>query len=137
VKVVFDTNVVVSASFWRGKPFDCLAAWARGHCRAFVSPQLLAEYGETIEELAARYSGKPRVAWVESLTSSADLVFPAERARGATPDPEDAMVLECALAAEAAFIVSGDRRHLLALREFRGTRIVSCAAFLDLLQPGV
>ena len=51
MKVVFDTNVVASASFWRGKPFDCLAAWARGRCRAFVSPQFLAEYGDTIEEL--------------------------------------------------------------------------------------
>jgi uncharacterized protein len=137
VKVVFDTNVVVSASFGRGKPFDCLAAWARGHYRVFVSPQLLAEYGDTIEELAARYPGKPRVAWVESLTASADMVFPTERVRGAIPDPDDEMVLECALAAEAAFIVSGDKRHLLALREFRGTRIVSCAAFLDLLHPGV
>ena len=136
MKVVFDTNVVASASFWRGKPFDCLAAWARGHCQAFVSPQLLAEYCETIEELAARYPGRQRVAWVESLTASADLVFPTERARGATPDPDDEMLLECALAAEAEFIVSGDKRHLLGLREFRGTRIVSCAAFLDLLQPG-
>ena len=86
--------MVASASFWRGKPFDCLAAWARGHGQAFVSPQLLAEYGDTIEELAARYPGKPRVAWVESLTASAELVFPTERARGATPDPGDEMLLE-------------------------------------------
>jgi putative PIN family toxin of toxin-antitoxin system len=133
VKVVFDTNVVASASFWRGKPFDCLAAWAQGECLAFVSPQLLSEYVDTIEELAARYPGKKRVSWVESLTASADLVFPTERASGATHDPDDEMLLECALAAEADFIVSGDKRHLLALREFRGTRIVSCAAFLSLL----
>jgi uncharacterized protein len=137
VKVIFDTNVVASATFWRGAPFDCLAAWAQGRYQAFVSPQLLAEYGETIEELAARYPGKPRVAWVETLTASADLVFPTERARGATPDPDDEMILECALAAEAGFIVSGDKRHLLALREFRGTSIVSCAVFLELLKPGV
>ena len=30
MKVVFDTNVVASATFWRGAPFDCLAAWAQG-----------------------------------------------------------------------------------------------------------
>jgi uncharacterized protein len=132
VKVVFDTNVVASASFWRGKPFDCLAAWARGRCRAFVSPQLLAEYCETIEELAGRYPKNTRVAWVESLTASADLVFPTERARGVTPDPDDEMLLECALTAEAEFIVSGDKRHLLALREFRGTSIISWPTFLNL-----
>jgi predicted nucleic acid-binding protein len=41
MKVVFDTNVVASASFWRGTPFDCLAAWAqvsRDERRHRVSP---------------------------------------------------------------------------------------------------
>jgi len=51
-------------------------------------------------------------------------------------NPDDEIFLECALAAEAEFIISGDKRHLLAMREFRGTRIVSCAAFLSLLERG-
>jgi putative PIN family toxin of toxin-antitoxin system len=130
VKVVFDTNVVASASFWRGAPFDCLAAWAQGRCVAVVSSNLLAEYHETVEELRLDYPGHKCVAWVEALTESAELVFPVERASGATPDPDDEMVLECALAAEADFIVSGDKKHLLALRQFQGIPIVSPAEFL-------
>jgi putative PIN family toxin of toxin-antitoxin system len=130
VKVVFDTNVVASASFWRGAPFDCLAAWAQGRCVAVVSSNLLAEYHETVEELRLDYPGHKCVAWVEALTGSAELVFPVERASGATPDPDDEMVLECALAAEADFIVSGDKKHLLALRQFQGIPIVSPAEFL-------
>lgn len=133
MKVVLDTNIVASASFWRGKPFDCLAAWARGEIAVFVSPQLLSEYFDTIEELAARFPEKPRVESVENLTASADLVFPSDRARGETPDPFDEMVLECALAAEADFIVSGDKKHLLPLREFRGIRILTADGFLKLL----
>jgi putative PIN family toxin of toxin-antitoxin system len=130
VRVVFDTNVVVSACFWRGSPFDCLAAWARGDVAAFVSPQLLSEYFETFEELAARYSDRKPTAWPDALAQSAEMVFPFERVRGATPDPDDEMVLECALAAEADFLVSGDKRHLLALREFDGIKIISCAELL-------
>ena len=130
MKVVFDTNVVASASFWRGAPFDCLAAWAQGRCAAVVSPSLLAEYHETIEELRLDYPGHASVGWVEALTESAELVFPGERAAGATPDPDDEMILECALAAEANFIVSGDKKHLLALRQFRGIPMVSPAEFL-------
>ena len=42
--VIAITNVVASASFWRGAPFDCLAAWAQGRCQAEVSAALLAEY---------------------------------------------------------------------------------------------
>jgi putative PIN family toxin of toxin-antitoxin system len=130
VKVVFDTNVVASASFWRGAPFDCLAAWAQGRCVAVVSSNLLAEYHETVGELRLDYPGRKCVEWVEALTESAELVFPVERATGATPDPDDEMVLECALAVEADFIVSGDKKHLLALRQFQGIPIVSPAEFL-------
>jgi putative PIN family toxin of toxin-antitoxin system len=130
VKVVFDTNVVASASFWRGAPFDCLTAWAQGRCVAAVSSNLLAEYHETVQELRLDYPGHKCVEWVEALTESAELVFPVERAAGATPDPDDEMILECALAAEAEFIVSGDKKHLLALRQFEGIPIVSPADFL-------
>lgn len=130
MKVVFDTNVVVSASFWREAPFDCLAAWAQGRCEAAVSPPLLAEYHETLEELRLDYPKIKPVAWVAVLIQSAELVFPIGRATGATPDPGDEMVLECAQAAEVDYIVSGDRKHLLALREFHGIRIVSPAEFL-------
>ena len=130
MKVVFDTNVVASASFWRGAPFDCLAAWAQGRCVAVVSSNLLAEYHETVGELRLDYPGRKCVEWVEALTESAELVFPVERATGATPDPDDGMVLECALAVEADFIVSGDKKHLLALRQFQGIPIVSPAEFL-------
>ncbi len=136
MKVVFDTNVVASASFWRGAPFDCLAAWAQGRCVAVVSSNLLAEYHETIEELCLDYPGRKCVEWVVALTESAELVFPVERASGATPDPDDEMILECALAAEADFIVSGDKKHLLALRQFQGIPIVSPAEFLRRLKVG-
>ena len=124
---------MANASFWRGAPFECLVAWAQGRCEAAVSPALLAEYHETTEELRAEYADRPWVPWAEAMAESAGLVFPVERARGATTDPDDDMVLECALAAEADFIVSGDKRHLLPLKKFRGIPILSPAAFLSRL----
>lgn len=133
VKVVFDTNVVASATFWRGAPFDCLVAWSQGRCEAFISPALLAEYHETIAELRKNYPDRPSVAWAEALTEAAMLVFPVEDARGVTADPADEMILECALAAEADVIVSGDKKHLLPLRRFRDIRILSPADFLRTL----
>ncbi|MDD5138763.1 MAG: putative toxin-antitoxin system toxin component, PIN family [Verrucomicrobiales bacterium] len=135
MKVVFDTNVIASASFWRGAPFDCLAAWAQGRCVAVVSSSLLAEYHETVGELRLDYPGRKCAEWVEALTESAELVFPVERAAGVTPDPDDEMILECALAAEADLIVSGDKKHLLALRQFQGIPIVSPAEFLRRFRP--
>lgn len=134
MKVVFDTNVVASASFWRGSPFDCLAAWAQGRCEAVVSPSLLAEYHETVEELRLDYPGIKPVEWVAALTESAELVFPTDRATDATGDPDDEMILECALAAEADCIVTGDKKHLLPLREFQNIPIISPVDFLRRLK---
>jgi putative PIN family toxin of toxin-antitoxin system len=134
VKVVFDTNVVASASFWRGTPFDCLAAWAQGRCEAVVSPSLLAEYHETVDELRLDYPRIKPVEWVAALTESAELVFPTDRATGATGDPDDEMILECALAAEADCIVTGDKKHLLSLREFQNIPIISPVDFLRRLK---
>jgi predicted nucleic acid-binding protein len=76
------------------------------------------------------YPERNRVKWAEALTNSATLVFPMERASGATIDPDDEMILECALAGEADLIVSGDKKHLLPLRRFRGILIVNPADFL-------
>jgi uncharacterized protein len=131
-RVVFDTNVVVSACFWRGAPFDCLTEWAQRKVDAVISPPLLTEYEETFEGLRIEYAHLAYVNWVELLQESALMVFPVERATGATPDPFDEMVLECALAADADVIVSGDKKHLLKLRGFRGIPIVSPAEWLRL-----
>lgn len=125
MRVVFDTNVVVSACFWRGAPFECLSLWGQERLVAAISPPLLAEYEETFEELLLDYGERLHVEWVELLRTSAEMVFPVERASGATPDPFDEMVLECALAAQADAIVSGDKKHLLVLGEFRGIPILS------------
>jgi len=130
LKVVFDTNVVASATFWRGAPFECLSRWSSGLCDAVVSPQLLAEYHETLDELRLEYPSHRRVDWAIALSEAATLVFPAERAKGATPDPGDEMVLECGLAADAQFIVTGDKRHLLPLKRFGGIEIIAPAEFL-------
>jgi len=113
VKAVLDTNVVVSACLWHGAPFDCLAAWSEGAFRAVISPPLLAEYEETLEESRLGYPDRPCADWVPVLKSSAELVFPIDRASGVVADPFDEMVLECALATRADFIVSGDKKHLL------------------------
>ena len=133
MKVVLDTNVVVSACFWKGAPHNCLVEWARGNYQAYVSPSLLAEYEATYEELLLKYPDRKPVNWVSVLGESAELVFPAERIVGGSPDPFDEMVLECGVASEADFLVSGDKKHLLQLGSFRGMPVINPKKFLNKL----
>lgn len=133
MKVVLDTNVVVSACYWKGPPHQCLVSWAEGKFQAFISPPLLAEYEDTYWDLFPQYSDRSPANWITALAEAAELVFPVERVTGATVDPFDDMVLECALAAEAEYLVSGDKKHLLPLNEFRGIRIINPVNFLTLV----
>ena len=79
------------------------------------------------------YPDRAAAEWADALGESALLVFPSDRATGATPDPDDEMILECALAGEADYIVTGDKKHLLPLREYRGVQIINAAEFLQLV----
>ena len=65
----------------------------------------------------------------------ARLVRPTERLTVVTANDDDNRVLECALAARAEFLVTGDAQHLLPLGSYLGTKIVTPSQFLDLLRP--
>jgi len=133
-RAVLDTNVVVSACFWRGPSSQCLEAWAQGSFTALVSPPILAEYADVLERLRGRYPEKPWVDWVSALRDDAELLFPAIRIPDAFADPDDAMFGECAVAGEADFIVSGDKDQVQAVVSIRGILILSPARFLELLR---
>ncbi len=95
---------------------------------------MLAEYSEVLERLRQRYPDKPCVDWISALRDDAELVFPAVRLPNAFADPDDALFAECAVAAEADFIVSGDKEHLQAAGEVRGIPVLSPARFLEILR---
>ena len=58
-----------------------------------------------------------------------ELVFPTLRLPGIASDPDDEMVVECAVGGRADFLVTGDKKHLLPLREVHGVQIVSVNEF--------
>ena len=71
--VVLDTNIVASATFWRGKPAHCLEAWALGAYDLAVSHPILTEYEEVIARLAARYPAKQPTDWLSAVKQAAHL----------------------------------------------------------------
>jgi putative PIN family toxin of toxin-antitoxin system len=130
--VVLDTNIVASATYWRGKPAHCLEAWVLGRFDLAVSHPILAEYEEVVGRLAARYPTKQPTEWLSAIKQAGRLYLPAALP-ATTGDPDDEMFVECAAAAEADFLVTGDKSHLLYLGDAYGMPIVSASEFLRLL----
>jgi putative PIN family toxin of toxin-antitoxin system len=133
--LVLDTNVVIAAVVGSGPPSRLLELATDGTIDLCSSDELLAELAEVLhrEHISGRLARRGRTA-AEVLRLCEDLVervIPASIAPTLS-DPDDDMVLACALAAGARLIVSGDA-HLLNLKSYQGIPIVSAAAALALI----
>lgn len=136
MRIVLDTNVVVSAFFWGGAPREVLGALQLGRIGVIASDALLAELAYVVN----RPKFVQRLADIELETADllaqyralVSVVDAPRLEQSVCDDPDDDAVLECALAGNADLIVSGDD-DLLRLGEFHGVRIVTARAFLDSL----
>ncbi|MFL6606200.1 MAG: putative toxin-antitoxin system toxin component, PIN family [Steroidobacteraceae bacterium] len=116
MRLVLDTNVVMSGLLWRGKPYELLQAIRHQHPRLqiYSSPVLLDELTEVISRPAFAkqlgLSGKSAHEVLADYLEVVELVEPIEIPR-IVRDPDDDHVLACALTAQANLIVSGDRDY--------------------------
>ena len=129
-KAVIDTNVMISSLFG-GKPAEVMRRWRDGKLTLCLSDGIMAEYLEVL----ARFERLSASAIDDLLVLFADpqrviLAEPTERIEEVAADPADNMSLECAVAAGADIIISGDS-HLLSLGAFRGIPMVSPGDFLQ------
>jgi len=127
LRVVVDTNVCVSAFLFGGKPARFLQL-AEDHVFTIVAS---APLRTEVERVLANKFGWPKHLIVEacgSIWEIAECVTPKIQLE-ACPDPDDNLVLECAVEGNADCIVSGDR-HLLDMLRFRGITILTVDEFL-------
>jgi putative PIN family toxin of toxin-antitoxin system len=133
MRVVLDTNTVVSALFWSGSPRRLLDLVYSGRITAFTSDELILELEDVLRrgKFVSRLASEGTTARTASLqyTALATLIQPPKFVAPICEDPDDDAVLECALSAAAEAIVSGDR-HLLKLGSFRGIEIMPAGELL-------
>lgn len=137
MRLVLDTNVLVSAFLWQGTPGRLIELAAENEIQLFTSRTLLDELAAA---LAKRKLAKPVLA--TRLTSDqmlhnyrrlATRVTARQFARQVSRDADDDAVLACALAASANLIVSGDD-DLLVLKHFQGIPVATPAQALRIIE---
>jgi putative PIN family toxin of toxin-antitoxin system len=133
MRVVFDTNVLVSAFVTEGVCSKLLGRARRRQFQLITCPFILKELEAVLlKKLSATKVETSQALRILTEAISA-LVQPAQPVSGICRDPDDDHILSCALAADAEYLVTGDY-DLLELREFRGTRILSPRDFELLLE---
>jgi len=136
VKVVIDTNVLVSAVISKdSSPADVVRLAILGEIENYTSEDILAEVERILnsEKVLQRIRREHKDDIIRIYRLISIKVSPKIRVNVIERDPSDNKFLEAALEAKADFIITGDH-HLLELREFRGVKILSPSDFLKLLQ---
>lgn len=128
IKVVLDSNVVISAVVFGGKPRKILSLIIEGRLTLCLSKAIIDEVLEILEK-KFKYTQKMLLAIEHELELVAFVIEPDIKIEYITEDEDDNKILECAVTAGCEYIVSGDR-HLLSIGKFKLIEIKSVSDFL-------
>ena len=138
MRVVLDVNVLISAVISPlGAPGRVLRFWEQDKFEIATSPPILSELERVIRYPKVQVKYKIPAEFVQQFLSmiqgGAIVIEPSIELTTIKEDPSDNRYLECAIASESSYIITGDK-HLLDLNTFEGIQVLSPAAFLALLE---
>lgn len=131
ITAVFDTNVVISAYGWGGTPEECVELVLTGDVSLVGSQAMLDELHRVLNYPKFDFSADDKSKILFLYADHADFVTP-ETDLDVVVDADDNKFVECAVAADVDYVVSGDS-HLLDLGSYDGIEVVDPATFLDIV----
>lgn len=135
VRVVLDTNILIGALITKGTPPDRLyRAWLRGEIELVTSAAQMAELADVLARprLQKFLDADEVAAIVENFGTRAHIVDDLPTVN-VSPDDKDNAILASAIAGKADLIVSGDKKHVLAVGEVEGIPVVTAREALERL----
>jgi putative PIN family toxin of toxin-antitoxin system len=132
IKIVPDTNVYLSAIIFGGNPRKVLKLVRDRKIIAYTSTSILLEVAEKLNQKFHWNEEKVSMT-IKVLSKITEVIIPTIELNVVKKDPDDNKIIECALKAEAKYIISGDK-HLLEIKEFQGINILTPGDFLGLIK---
>ncbi len=137
-RTTVDTNVFISALFWKGIPARVIDIFKRQEAILLLSEDILAELERKLSsaKFVTRVNaiGVSSAEVVDTFRGMAEITAPVDVPEDAVRDPKDRMILACAVGGQADIIVSGDK-DLVVLKAYRGIPVVTPSDFLDMVSP--
>lgn len=133
MRVVLDTNVIISGLNFPGNERLVLDLARRRRFGLYLSPFILGEVSRVLA-LKFGWEGGRVTQALSMLRDAATIIEPPQSLDVIDDNEADNRILECALASSADYLVTGDRRHLLPIGEYEGTAIVNAPRFLSRIE---
>jgi len=133
MKIVVDTNVLISSTFWYGSSFRVIEKVENKEVELILSKEILKEFINVLnyEEIQQKIKNKnlEMKRTVEKIVSISTIVDPKQKFNIIKDDIEDNKIIECAIEGQANYIITQDN-HLLKLKEFNGIKIITPKEFI-------
>jgi|SRR3989344_7649329 len=133
MRIVLDTNVLISGTFWTGTSYEVIQLIDKGKVKIITSKEILEEYDRILhsdEILEKKAYQSEKMTAVLKLVQIAIFVEPKEKFKVVEKDPDDDKFIDAAVEGKAEYIITQDE-HLLKLKEFRRIKIVKPEEFLE------
>jgi len=128
-RVVLDTNIFISGFFWKGSPAKIIKLWQQEKIIVFLSPGILAEIILVLKRFNLKNSQIKKFKFL--LENNSFKIIPKKKTRVCS-DPKDNKFLALSWEVKADYLITGDKKHLLPLKTFKTTNIVTPQQFLKL-----
>jgi len=138
IRVVLDTNVIVSGLITRGNCRQLIMEVIRKGHRIIISKEIINEFLSVMKRDKFRMyvSYEDVLKYLSLLIVNAD-VIDVKTSVDICPDDMDNHIISTAIDGEADYIVTGDKKDLLPIGEYNKIRIVSVDEFLDIIREGI
>ncbi|MBI2558081.1 putative toxin-antitoxin system toxin component, PIN family [Candidatus Woesearchaeota archaeon] len=134
IRVLPDTNIIISSVFWRGNPYEVVRRGILGEYQLVISAEIL---DEVVDKLRNKFKFPEEniqelidilmtYCHIVDVTSKFDVVR----------DKKDNKIIQCAFDGKADYIVTGDP-DLLDLKEFKGIKIIKAKEFLEKIKENI
>src|SRR3989338_1074022 len=135
IKVVVDTNVFISGIFWEGNfCTQIIDLWRLGKITLVSSLEIIEELVETLKDFKIKMPGDMVKEWQNKIIENALIVEPKERLDIVKDDPKDNKFFEAAVAGNAEYVISQDKKHILGIKEYKEIKTASPEEFLRIIK---
>ena len=135
MKLVLDANIFVSAFIYGGRLNEIVEMVSDGEATLFITDEILAEADSVFRKRKFHLMEEEveyHIRRIKEIGTKIKVAASERITDGGCRDKTDNKYLECAVAAKADYVISGDI-HLRELKEYRGIKIVNPAEYLEIV----